>query len=231
MSEQSGSSAGEERRKRDSEAEASTTAVLNCIPVGAMRWCGVLARLCARPVPRIIFQAVMSNTACLTATSRPGCSDYTSCAAQAAFSSDEEQSSSDEELLPEEGHAALLSDWRTAAIVHFTRCFSELLGMARPFPSEKLEEALEQPTEHLLFLGELVHRLVTSQPYLPESADAAWLLLQQAAKARLGMPANLDFFSLSPMKRVTYSRVACLDCWRALPSHVAARFKAVVILI
>ena len=125
------------------------------------------------------------------------------CAAQAASSSsDEEQSSSDEELSPEETHAAVLSDWRTAAIVHFTRCFSEVLGTARPFPAEKLEDALEQPAEHLMFLGELVHRLVTSKPYAPDSADGAWALLQQAAKARLGMQPNLDFFGLSSLKRV-----------------------------
>ena len=125
------------------------------------------------------------------------------CAAQAASSSsDEEQSSSDEELGPEETHAAVLSDWRTAAIIHFTRCFSEVLGTARPFPAEKLEDALEQPAEHLMFLGELVHRLVTSKPYAPESADGAWALLQQAAKARLGMQPNLDFFGMTPLKRV-----------------------------
>lgn len=97
----------------------------------------------------------------------------------------------------------MLSDWRTAAIVQFARCFSSLLGLARPFPAEKLEDALEQPAEHLLFLGELVHRLVTSKPYLPESADAAWPLLQQAAKSRLAMPPNVDFFALSPLKRVS----------------------------
>ena len=77
------------------------------------------------------------------------------------------------------------------------------LGFTRTFAAEQLEAALQQPYEHLVFLGELVHRLCTSKPYGPDSGDVVWPLLQQAAKARLGTASNLDFFALSPLKRVS----------------------------
>lgn len=112
------------------------------------------------------------------------------------------EESEEEELSPDEYQVALLADWRLAAVVQFTRCFAEPLEFTRLFPAEQLEAALCQPYEHLVFLGELVHRLVTSKPFSPDLGEAAWPLLQQAAKSRLGRPADLDFFSLSPTRRV-----------------------------
>ncbi|RYY16675.1 MAG: AAA family ATPase [Alphaproteobacteria bacterium] len=106
---------------------------------------------------------------------------------------------------------ALQRSWQFAAVVQFCRMFGSILRI-RPFSADMLERALLEPSEHRMFLSELLCKLLrpdTSAPYGERDCDSWEELLHKkfrtawrTAFAEANPLADQSFYTIAPLVRV-----------------------------
>lgn len=109
---------------------------------------------------------------------------------------------------------ALQRSWQFAAVVQFCRMFGSILRI-RPFSADILERALLEPSDHRMFLSELLCKLLradASAPYGERDCDAWEDLLNRklhtswrTAFVGANPLADQGFYTISPLLRVLCS--------------------------
>ena len=112
---------------------------------------------------------------------------------------------------------ALQRSWQFAAVVQFCRMFGSFLRI-RPFSADMLERALLEPSDHRMFLSELLCKLLradTAAPYSERDCDAWEDLLSskfqtswRTAFVEANPIADRGFYTISPLLRVLSSLTA-----------------------